>query len=93
MLTRADQLGQSPCREGERAQEQAEGANTATKEAARFYPAQGLPVWGSTHSYSQGRAGNVYYGDTRGVGLTNSWVTARVEAEGAKVLQGDLSQT
>lgn len=36
---------------------------------------------------------NVYYGDTRGVGLTNSWVTAHVEAEGAKTQQGDLSQT
>lgn len=40
-----------------------------------------------------GRGVNVYYRDTRGAGLTNSWVTAHVEAEGAKTLQGDLSQT
>lgn len=39
------------------------------------------------------RGVNIYYRDTRGVGLTNSWVTAHGEAEGAKTLQGDLSQT
>lgn len=93
MLTRADQLGQCPCREERELRATGRGSkHWQPRKLEGFTLLKALHCGVQLISIPQ-EGCSVYYRDTHGVGLTNSWVTADMEAKAAKTLQGDLSQT